>query len=61
MQYQNTDMLAKQENTGFVNIWNDMLNADQKPDSALFLDDYLHMNNRGYEIWKEKIKPSLMD
>ena len=53
------EFLAKQVNTGFVNIWNDMLNAYHQPDSSLFIDDMLHMNADGYKIWQKRIGPEL--
>jgi lysophospholipase L1-like esterase len=53
------EFLAQQENTGFVNIWNDMLNEHHQPDSSLFIDDMLHMNSDGYKIWQKRIGPEL--
>jgi len=53
------DFLTTQNNTGFVNIWDDMLNKEGVPDPALFLEDMLHMNARGYAIWQQKIEPEL--
>ena len=53
------DFLSTQNNTGFVNIWDPMLNEDGSPDPSLFLDDMLHMNAGGYRIWQKKIEPEL--
>jgi hypothetical protein len=36
-----------------------MLNADGKPRKELFGDDMLHMNNEGYRIWTDLIRPHL--
>jgi lysophospholipase L1-like esterase len=55
------EFLSKQKNTSFVNIWDDMLNKDNEPDSSLFIQDMLHMNAKGYQIWQKKIKPELID
>jgi len=55
------EFLEKQQNTGFVNVWDAMLNKENKPDPSLFLEDMLHMNGIGYQIWQEKIKPYLID
>jgi lysophospholipase L1-like esterase len=52
--------LATQDNTGFINIWDDMLNEDGMPDPSLFLEDMLHMNEKGYRIWQKKIEPELV-
>jgi lysophospholipase L1-like esterase len=35
----------------FVDVWNAMLGPDGLPKRGIFLDDDLHMNARGYEIW----------
>ena len=53
------EFLSTQNNSGFVNIWDDMLNKEGVPDPALFLEDMLHMNARGYRIWQQKIEPEL--
>jgi lysophospholipase L1-like esterase len=54
------EFLSKEKNAGFIDIWDDMLDSNNQPDSALFLEDMLHMNAKGYEIWQRKIKPELM-
>ncbi|MDP2422864.1 MAG: GDSL-type esterase/lipase family protein [Bacteroidales bacterium] len=48
-------------NAGFVNIWDDMLNENYIPDTTLFLEDMLHMNEKGYNIWQKAISPELVD
>jgi lysophospholipase L1-like esterase len=53
--------LKTQPNTGFVNIWNKMLNDNHMPDTALFLKDRLHMNIKGYKIWQKAIKHDLIN
>lgn len=53
------EFLSTEKNTSFVNIWDDMLNKEGVPDPALFLEDMLHMNARGYRIWQQKIEPEL--
>ena len=53
------EFLEDQVNTDFVNIWDDMLNEDGQPETSLFLDDGLHMNEKGYRIWQKAIKPEL--
>ncbi|MEQ8241170.1 MAG: GDSL-type esterase/lipase family protein [Cyclobacteriaceae bacterium] len=47
------------EDVTFVDIWRPMLGSDGRPNPDLFLEDDLHMNAKGYEIWTEKIKPTL--
>ena len=55
------DFLSTQANTSFVNIWDDMLDNNMLPDSSLFIEDMLHMNAKGYQIWQKKIKPELIN
>ena len=39
----------------FVDVWNPMM-EDRKVQEDLFLDDGLHMNTKGYDIWYEQLK-----
>jgi lysophospholipase L1-like esterase len=52
--------LEFQENVSFVNVWDKMLNSDSLPDSSLFREDMLHMNEKGYRIWQKAIEPHLI-
>lgn len=45
----------------FVNIWDIMLDETGKPRIDLFLEDELHMNEMGYELWRKIFKPFLKD
>ncbi|MEO5602955.1 MAG: GDSL-type esterase/lipase family protein [Cyclobacteriaceae bacterium] len=51
--------LDSKRKTTFVNIWDQMLNADGQPRKELFLSDMLHMNAQGYEIWQKALQPVL--
>lgn len=42
-------------NLNFIDIWTGMLNEKGKPEASLFIADSLHMNRKGYEIWKSVI------
>jgi lysophospholipase L1-like esterase len=37
-----------------------MLDSTGEPMPEIFLDDSLHMNAKGYAIWKKKIEPYLL-
>jgi lysophospholipase L1-like esterase len=37
----------------FIDVWTAMLGPDGRPRSELFVDDRLHMNAKGYAIWRE--------
>jgi lysophospholipase L1-like esterase len=41
----------------FVDIWGEMLGASGEPRPELFVDDQLHMNERGYAIWARVLRP----
>ena len=49
------DFCKNQKHTYFINIWNQML-KNSKPNPSLFIEDSLHMNSKGYDIWMKKIK-----
>jgi lysophospholipase L1-like esterase len=53
------EFLKTENNNQFVNVWQQMLTPDGKPNEALFLADNLHMNEKGYAIWKKIIEPYL--
>ena len=43
----------------FINVYPHMLGPDGKPKPDIFLKDNLHMNEKGYAIWKEVVGPFL--
>jgi lysophospholipase L1-like esterase len=47
-------------NTGYVDVFTPMLNAEGRPKDELFLEDKLHMKAEGYEIWQKAIRPFLL-
>lgn len=53
------NFLTKHSRTSFVNIWEDMLDAQGNPRKELFREDSLHMNRDGYLIWIKEIRPYL--
>lgn len=52
--------LKKKKQAKFISVWKSMLGPDGKPWDALFIDDKLHMNTRGYAIWQRLIEPHLL-
>lgn len=40
---------------GFINVFPHMLGADGQPLPDIYVEDRLHMNPRGYEIWKRVV------
>ena len=47
----------KDETLEFVDVWPAMLGEDGQPRKDIFRDDGLHMNDAGYELWVELLRP----
>lgn len=43
----------------FVDTFTPILGSDGKPDPSLFLEDKLHLNDKGYSRWKTTLEPLL--
>ncbi|EPR67828.1 hypothetical protein ADICYQ_3254 [Cyclobacterium qasimii M12-11B] len=43
----------------YADLWKPMLNKDKEPMKDIFLEDNLHMNAKGYDIWAKTIKKFL--
>ena len=41
----------------FVDVWSAMLDPSGQPRPELFVEDRLHMNERGYAIWARVLRP----
>ena len=54
------DFLEKKQNTSYINIFDAMLQSNKQPKTDIFLSDNLHMNDKGYQIWKKIITPYLI-
>ena len=52
--------LSAKKRTAFIDVYKEMIDDEGKPRTDLFLDDNLHMNKAGYDIWKKAIEPHLM-
>ena len=53
------NFMKTKKQTGFIDIYKDMIDDEGKPVAELFLDDNLHMNKKGYIIWQKAIQPYL--
>ena len=53
------ERLEKQKNIVFVDVFSKMLDENGKPMKDIFLADNLHMNAKGYAIWKKALEPFL--
>ena len=59
IRYTNSNMkelCLKDENFHFVNIYEDMLDANGYPDGKYFVEDGLHLSKKGYKLWAQKMK-----
>jgi len=52
--------LGTQKHASFVDVYHRMLTPEGRPMADLFLEDQLHMNLKGYAIWKDAIQPCLV-
>lgn len=50
---------ARMRGVDFIDVATPMLDADGQPHAELFLDDNLHMNARGYALWRGIVAPYL--
>ncbi|MDX2473362.1 MAG: SGNH/GDSL hydrolase family protein [Candidatus Krumholzibacteria bacterium] len=65
-QMQEANILLQQLCTGdplltFIDIATPMLGDDGRPRPELFLADDLHMNEKGYEIWRQEVRRVMVD
>jgi len=52
--------LNRQQKAIFVDVYSKMLQKDGKPRTDIFTADNLHMNAKGYAIWKKEIESKLV-
>jgi lysophospholipase L1-like esterase len=50
----------KQKHVYFISIWDQML-ENSKPIPSIFMEDSLHMNAKGYEIWMKEIRKKIIN
>jgi lysophospholipase L1-like esterase len=53
------DYARGDDRLAYVDVFTPMLDASGKPRQELFLEDGLHMNAKGYAIWRDLIAPIL--
>jgi lysophospholipase L1-like esterase len=49
----------KDQRRFFADVATPLLRPDGTPDDSLFLDDKLHLNSKGYEVWTRALGPLL--
>jgi lysophospholipase L1-like esterase len=50
---------AAGKNLVFIDVFPPMLNQAGQPRPELFIQDGLHMNREGYDIWRKVVAPYL--
>nr|WP_238333441.1 SGNH/GDSL hydrolase family protein [Luteimonas marina] len=50
---------ATRDGIDFIDVFTPMLDAQGQPDAGLFIEDRLHINARGYALWRGIIAPYL--
>lgn len=53
------DYAKRQKGVAYIDVFTPMLGSDGTPRGELFVEDGLHMNRSGYEIWKRVTAPYL--
>lgn len=53
------NFLRKRKNAAYVDVYREMVDDEGKVFPDLFVEDNLHMNAKGYEIWKRVLQPYL--
>lgn len=51
--------IAKDKRAVFVDVWTPMLAANGEPRPELFIGDNLHMNEKGYAVWRQSLEKYL--
>jgi lysophospholipase L1-like esterase len=47
---------SNEPNVEFANVWDIMISDDKTPLKDVFLEDGLHMNKKGYDLWYHILK-----
>ncbi len=50
---------CRRHRMSFINVFPLMLGPDGKPKPDIFVSDGLHMNEKGYRIWRDAVRPYL--
>ncbi|WP_425491855.1 SGNH/GDSL hydrolase family protein [Luteimonas saliphila] len=55
------DWAATREGVDFIDVFTPMLDPQGQPDASLFIEDRLHMNAKGYALWRGIVAPYLRE
>ncbi len=54
------NLCGKYPDVAYANVWDIMLDREGQPRKDIFIGDGLHMNKKGYELWKKILSGYLM-
>ncbi|GAB5400642.1 MAG: SGNH/GDSL hydrolase family protein [Aureisphaera sp.] len=49
------DYCNQRDQLSFIDVWSPMLTPQGRPIPGIFIEDSLHMNGKGYELWRDVI------
>lgn len=52
-------LCEKEKQLSYIDVFTPMLGANGEPRPELFVEDKLHLNAKGYELWESVIRPCL--
>lgn len=52
-------LCEKEKQLSYIDVFTPMLGANGEPRPELFVEDRLHLNTKGYELWRSVIEPHL--
>jgi lysophospholipase L1-like esterase len=53
------NFIKEENNIEFIDVFHEMIDKDGNPKKDIFVEDQLHMNEKGYSAWIKVIKPFL--
>ena len=53
------EIASRDDSVTFIDIWDAMLSAEGERIPDLFVEDGLHINAKGYEIWTKLVRKHL--
>ena len=54
-----SNLAAKEDLLTYVSVWDPMLTNEGKADPTLFVEDGLHINAKGYEVWTKLVRSAI--
>lgn len=60
LKFQGDSFFGDLGESNYIDVYQKMLNQQGQPIPEIFLEDSLHMNAKGYAIWKKEIEPYLI-